>query len=410
MAKTNLEPRKTYEFPLPSDGVCNINLASASLIIDKAEGEEIIVECTVLVGSEDIYEFSARSDGKLELLGAKRTNDWQNHRAEMHVQLPEGCALKAKTAAGSVLIESIVADATVKADAGNVTISNVTGALTVETTGGNLQIGSADGDVVATTRGGSVRISETSGDINASAFGGSIELKLNQHPSGKAKAHGGSIRLIAPADASFKLKANAVGGMITVREPFVEEGINTNRLTQDIGGGGDTIFEANVVGGSVILEPEVTLAGSNLRTTRDRIHDDASTRGLPSTESAADMPMIIGPDAFDRNSPEPPTFCVNSGAGRSWAVEFAERPALFDASQRSEGGVFYATWDTGLFPTQTRSEYQLEPQAWEALRFSEHLFYRVVTSDKPDSWNSVDTSFNPQDGGDPPFIDLTESQ
>lgn len=96
-----------------------------------------------------------------------------------------------------------------------------------------------------------------------------------------------------------------------------------------------------------------------------------------------DGPTIVGPDSWSRVD-APPLFQVDSRPYANYVFEGCARPELFDmANHGSERGPdnFYGSWSDS--PFQTNPTYTLPASAWEHLRLSDRLWYRVGVSASP---------------------------
>jgi hypothetical protein len=112
----------------------------------------------------------------------------------------------------------------------------------------------------------------------------------------------------------------------------------------------------------------------------------------------AEQPDIDGPPTAQRAGP-PPRFQVRVGPGRYYAVELAAESSLFDTSdpahERNDEN-FYASWSDG--PLMQDAVYPLPEQVWDRLRNDERLYYRVLTSTRPDAWEDYEASNRDTDG------------
>ena len=102
-----------------------------------------------------------------------------------------------------------------------------------------------------------------------------------------------------------------------------------------------------------------------------------SSNGTTTNAAVPARPTIQGPATLPRSS-GPPAFTLNPGPNPYAVVEVANRADLFEvateASQRSDAN-FFGTWSDGTRVTGT--SYQLPQTAWDRLKASDRLFYRV---------------------------------
>lgn len=118
-------------------------------------------------------------------------------------------------------------------------------------------------------------------------------------------------------------------------------------------------------------------------------------------------PFIQGPAKYSRAG-EPPTFKLDAGANRFYAVEVAARPELF---ARSKSGAernatnFHASWSE--LPFLSAPGYQLPAGAWQQLRNSERLYYRLWTTGSKTGWVSPKVTVGDDQPQLAPSIELT---
>jgi len=126
---------------------------------------------------------------------------------------------------------------------------------------------------------------------------------------------------------------------------------------------------------------------------------------MPRSES----PFIIGPERYGVDAQEPPTFHLELGRNRYWAVEVATDANLFNGGNRNDS-TFFDSWRRGLRRTDSPTTYTLPPEAWDALRGTNppRLYYRLLTAAADDArWPGLETSLPTGDLGHAPYITLT---
>lgn len=131
---------------------------------------------------------------------------------------------------------------------------------------------------------------------------------------------------------------------------------------------------------------------------------DATTDTTPSIGAGL---SITGPSTYDRAS-SPPTFQVNTGRNRYYSVEVATRANLFDqnghGSERNSTN-FYGSWsDTALMSATT---YTLSTSAWDQLKNSDRLYYRLYTSSSQTDWVDFEVSTPDSQASSAPSVQLT---
>jgi hypothetical protein len=123
----------------------------------------------------------------------------------------------------------------------------------------------------------------------------------------------------------------------------------------------------------------------------------------PTTPSST-WPSIKGPDSVYRWA-EAPSFMVNAGPGRYFAVEVATTAHLFDHENHGdEQGYFnfYGSWsDTALMQGNS---YKLPSSVWQRLQTNGRLYYRVLSTTNPYGWDNYEVSSYDTDGESIPVI------
>jgi subtilisin family serine protease len=142
---------------------------------------------------------------------------------------------------------------------------------------------------------------------------------------------------------------------------------------------------------------------------------EALRRSSVSPPATLPEAVVDGPASWPRDG-GPPTFRVDPGAGRFYAVEVATETALFDADTRGPGPLpvdrFYASWDEApLFSaTSYPVDWTLPEHAWRELLAAPRLYYRVWGSDEASAWTRAVASTPDADHGSAPSILLTEAE
>lgn len=125
------------------------------------------------------------------------------------------------------------------------------------------------------------------------------------------------------------------------------------------------------------------------------------------TPAAGGALSISGPLSHDRASGAP-TFQVNTGRNRFYAVEVAMRADLFDqnghGSERTSSN-FYGSWsDTALMSAST---YTLSSAAWNRFKNADRLYYRLYTSSSQTNWVDFEVSTPDSQAISAPSVQLT---
>lgn len=120
---------------------------------------------------------------------------------------------------------------------------------------------------------------------------------------------------------------------------------------------------------------------------------------------------ITGPVTYDRTDVAP-TFLIEPGRNRYFAIEVATDWELFDrakSGERRTAETFYASWAArGLIECpRWRTTYTLPSKAWGLLRGGVRLYYRVVTASAASrDWPGYQTSVPDRDARNAPWIAL----
>ena len=136
------------------------------------------------------------------------------------------------------------------------------------------------------------------------------------------------------------------------------------------------------------------------------------TIGSAALPAQITKPKISGPEQLARDS-APPTFHVDPGSGRHFAVEVATEALLFEFDRASErtSENFFGSWSilpfasAGSYP----SVYALPGDVWELLKAAPRLYYRLWSSESVDGWLNEDTSLLDAEASAAPSIEITES-
>jgi hypothetical protein len=120
------------------------------------------------------------------------------------------------------------------------------------------------------------------------------------------------------------------------------------------------------------------------------------------------LAAIAGPAVWSRAG-APPVFTVQVAAGQFYSLEVTTDLAQF--AQRDPPGwtadKTYATWqDTSLLSDRTVA---LPDQAWNRLKDTDCLFYRIRTSSERDHWKDVTCSPPPAQARSSPFVAVVDA-
>lgn len=137
------------------------------------------------------------------------------------------------------------------------------------------------------------------------------------------------------------------------------------------------------------------------------------TIGQSATPSQTIRPTITAAGELPRDA-APPTFHVDPGAGRYFAVEVATEAGLFDyasAGDRTDAN-FYGSWSASPFGSADSypAVYALPGDVWDRLKEADRLYYRLWSTESATEWLNEDTSLLDSEAASAPSIDITEAE
>ncbi len=166
---------------------------------------------------------------------------------------------------------------------------------------------------------------------------------------------------------------------------------------------GDRLYyRAHVADSSAWANYAVTLSDSQA-SSAPFIQISAPAMPTPEPDN---QPSIQAPATASRAS-SAPTFAVNSGGRRFFAIEVATQASLFDGdaqgSDRTEHN-FYGSWQDS--PLLTSSPYTLPAAVWQRLKQSDRLYYRAHVADSS-AWVNYAVTISDAQASSAPFIRIT---
>lgn len=218
-------------------------------------------------------EIERRRDGREIDIEAEARRGPAN-LVDFRITVPRRFALSLDANYGDIVIDG--SDGAVEAETvqGDVTVIGGRGTIQVEATTGSILVDGADGTIEIESSAADIRVVDSSGEIYAETAGGTIVLE-NVRPSavdvgstgGRVHydgsfepggtyffgAHGGSITIVVPEDASASFNVATVHGSITSNLSGQAEGLRGGeRHVFEVGNGG-AIVEAETYGGRIRL-------------------------------------------------------------------------------------------------------------------------------------------------------------
>ncbi len=114
---------------------------------------------------------------------------------------------------------------------------------------------------------------------------------------------------------------------------------------------------------------------------------------------------ITTPTSISRNS-QPPVFEINKGGRLMYAVEVAKDAELFNydvhGSERNSDN-FYASWEAEMLQS---TPFTLPLEAWNSLKYSSQLFYRMHVGDD-NQWSNYGVTVRDDDPSSAPAFSIT---
>ena len=196
---------------------------------------------------------------------------------DFHITVPRGFALDLEALYGDITIQG--SDGAIKAETlqGDVTILGGRGTVKVSSTIGTVLVEGADGRIDIESSAANIRVVDSSGEIYAESAGGTIVLEHvtassvdvgstggRVHYEGTFEpngtyffgAHGGSITIVVPDDASASFNVATVHGSISSNLSGQAESFRSGRRHEFVVGDGGALVEAETYGGRIrIVRP-----------------------------------------------------------------------------------------------------------------------------------------------------------
>ena len=225
---------------------------------------------------------------------------------DFRITVPRSLGLDLEAQYGDVTIEG--SDGTIKAETlqGDVTIIGGRGTIEVEATIGSIRVEGADGKIEIESSAADIHVVDSSGEIYAETAGGTIVLE-NVRPSvvdvgstgGRVHydgtfepdgtyffgAHGGSITIVVPQNASASINVATVHGSISSNLGGEVESLRGGERHRIEVGGGGALVEAETYGGRIRLLRRGSEGSDAPAPRRNRIREDGGEGWL--AEAAA---------------------------------------------------------------------------------------------------------------------------
>jgi DUF4097 and DUF4098 domain-containing protein YvlB len=209
------------------------------------------------------YTIETPHDTELDIHVASGAQTIRNVKGPVKVDSASGSVhiekvdreVSVNSASGTVDLADIGDDAKVASASGSVTVSVTKGDVDVKTLSGSVRIVKPGGRVTADNASGSIDVQGAMNDVRAGAMSGRIAVQGN--PVNNAywdlKTASGGVEISVPANANFRLTADAVSGEIRTQIPIVVEEQSKRSLRAHVGTGGGRI-ELHTVSGPILVK------------------------------------------------------------------------------------------------------------------------------------------------------------
>jgi len=214
---------------------------------------------------------------------------------DFRITVPRRMSLDLEAQYGDITIEGSDGEVEAETLQGEVTLIGGRGKISISATMGSILVDGADGQVEIESAAADIRVVNTSGEIYAETAGGTIVLENvsptvvdvgstggRVHYDGSFEpngtyffgAHGGSITIIVPEDASASFNVATVHGSITSNLGGETESLRGGERHQFVVGRGGAIVEAETYGGRIRLLRSGSEDSEAPRRRPNRIRDD----------------------------------------------------------------------------------------------------------------------------------------
>ena len=184
------------------------------------------------------------------------------HDIEYNISMPARLEPQLKTSGGSISVEGIHNNVTVRTSGGSIHLSNIEGKAEAWTSGGSIEIDGVSGFVNAHTSGGALRFSDLGGGVDGSTSGGSVAASFRDQPTkdSRLSTSGGGINVHLASNIRVTLDASTSGGGVSTDFPVSHDHEHPDRseLHTDLNGGGPRLSLHTSGGGISIRHSETS--------------------------------------------------------------------------------------------------------------------------------------------------------
>jgi DUF4097 and DUF4098 domain-containing protein YvlB len=208
----------------------------------------------VMTQKDDVLQISVRSTDR------KSTS---SREATVDVLAPPRAVLELHSRNGSVTSTGPVGDVSVESSNGSITVKESQGKLRLTTSNGGITVDGGTDLSLKTTNGG-IDIRGRDVQVHAQTSNGPIRFQGNLAAADHVfQTSNGSIRLLVPEDAQFRVDAETKNGKVT-NDFAVEKGKKTfkNRFQGSVGKDGPAQIKLRTSNGSIKIQKDKEASGS----------------------------------------------------------------------------------------------------------------------------------------------------
>lgn len=148
----------------------------------------------------------------------KRFADFSGRaRADIHVAVPAGTAVRFGTVRGEGLLAGTTAGASASTVSGSLLVSRTAGDLKLNTVSGEVTVRDHVGDVTSNTVSADVVVSGTAGSVTSTSVSGDVTLDLAAQPRAvRVNTVSGNMLLRVPDENAVEVSVQSISGRVTI--------------------------------------------------------------------------------------------------------------------------------------------------------------------------------------------------
>ena len=230
--------QETKSFSVSGSPRVNINTFDGPIAVRGWDHAEVRYTATKHADDDDSLKrisIQAEQQGGTISITATNENE-ENGSVQLEVYVPRQAGLHVSSGDGSLTLDGVSGDITLRSNDGPITVSNSGGQLHVTTGDGPIQINKFDGQVDARTGDGPIALD---GNFNALS----------------ARTSDGQISLTVPAGSSFTIETNSEEGISQEGFAVTEDVTTSPRLKRWKIGNGGRVFVLRTGEGKILLRP-----------------------------------------------------------------------------------------------------------------------------------------------------------